>query len=140
MNLAEITSLILGTIGTVAGLYATWISHKSICQELILTRTDPRLHRFRVTNLSLRPIPVLSIQLEVKEDEKFVPSSTEPPKIQGITLPGVLSPESCFEVQWAGTKQIVEMFICEEFILSVTTQTGKTFKLKGTTRNSGSQK
>jgi hypothetical protein len=130
MNGAEITSLILGTIGTAAGLYATWLSHKATRQELTLSRTDMDLLRFRITNYSLRPIPLLSVGLELKDSDRFVPSS-ESPTIEGITLPGVLAPESCFNVQWAGTRQVVEMIYHEVFVLSVTTQTGKTFRLEG---------
>jgi hypothetical protein len=139
MNAAEITSLILGTIGTGAGLFATWLSLKAIRQELTLSRTDPQLLRFRITNLSLRPIPVQSIALELKDGNNFITSS-ESPKIEGITLPGVLPPESCFDVQWAGTRQIVEMIYHEEFILSVTTQTGKTFRLEGIAKKRSQQR
>ena len=130
MNTLEITSLILGVIGTLTGVFATWLSLKAIRQELILSRTDPCRLSFRITNLSLRPIPVQSITLELKEGSRYI-SSSEPPQIKGIELPGVLPPESCFSVQWAGTRQIVEMVFHEEFILSVTTQTGRTFRLKG---------
>ena len=138
MNGAEITSLVLGTIGTVTGIYAAWLSHKAIRQELILSRTDDHLLRFRVTNLSLRPIPVLSITLELKNAGKFTPSS-ESPKLEGILTPGVLSPESCFNVQWASTRQIVDALVHEEFLLSVTTQTGKTFRLQGATTKRSQQ-
>lgn len=130
MNAAEITSLILGTIGTVTGLYATWLSYKATWQHLTLSRADARLLRFRITNHSLRPIPVDTVGLELKDGARFV-KSTESPEIEGITLPGVLPPESCFNVQWASTRPVVEMICHEVFVLSVTTQTGKTFRLKG---------
>lgn len=132
MNGAAITylNLILGLVGTVTGLYATWLSHRATRQELTLSRTDLKLLRFRVTNHSLRPIPVQSVTLELKEGDDFI-QSLESPLIEGITLPGVLPPESCFNVQWAGTRQVVEIIFHVEFILSVTTQTEKTFRLKG---------
>jgi hypothetical protein len=130
MSGAEITSLILGTIGAVTGTYATWLSHKATRQELTLSRTDMKLLRFRVTNHSLRPIPVQAVTLQLRDGSCFVPS-TESPTIEGIALPGVLAPESCFTIQWAGTRQVIELIYHGEFILSVTTQTGRTFSLVG---------
>jgi len=129
MNRAEIISLILGAIGTLSGLYATWLSHKVIRQELTLSRTDMDHLRFRITNYSLRPIPIQGIQLGLKVGDKLIPSP-EPLSIEGISLPGVLPPESCIDVQQS-TGQKIGMIVCDGFILTVTTQTGRAFRLEG---------
>ena len=128
MNGAEIISLILGVVGTLSGLYATWLSQKAIRQELTLSRTDMDLLRFRITNYSLRPIPIQAIQLVLKKGDKFSPSS-EPLSIKGIPLPGVLPPESCIDVQQS-TGQKIGMIVSDGFILTVTTQTGRAFRLE----------
>jgi hypothetical protein len=136
MDTSDIISLtfgsigaIFGTLGAATGCYATWLNHKAMRQELTIIRTNESSLSFRVTNYSLRPIPILSLSLEIKEDGVFNPSSHEL-SLHGVTIPGVLAPESSFKIQLSGTEQIVEMIVYEAFRLTVTTQTENTFTLE----------
>lgn len=129
MDAATITSLILGTLGTVTGCYATWLSYKATRQELTVLCTDRKLQKFRVINYSLRPVPVQSIRLELKDDKEFM-TSNQSPSLQGITLPGPLAPESCFDVEFE-LIQSIEMGLSKEFRLTVITQTGREFQVDG---------
>jgi hypothetical protein len=138
MDIANIIAIILGTVGTLTGCYAAWLSHKAAQQELTIVRTDAKLLRFDVVNFSLRPIPIQSISLELRDEDKFVPSD-DTPSIEGISLPGVLAPESSFQVHWADTRQIVEVIVYEEFRLSIKTQIGKVFIVEGSTKNGANQ-
>ena len=89
-----ILSAITGIAGMIVGSISIYISLKSIKQDLYIIKTEPEKLCFRVTNMSLRPIPVQSLTLEILKSGNGE-TSKEPVELNGIKLPGVLPPESC---------------------------------------------
>mgnify|MGYP003592212800 CR=1 FL=1 len=133
MDAATIASLILGTIGTLTGCYASWLSFKATSQEITIIRTHPTQLSFAIVNYSIRPIPVQSITLDLDADGNTVRCNTRP-KLSGLDLPGVLAPESRCDIEWDGQEQLIDLVWYESFTLIIETQTGRTFRLKGTAK------
>ncbi len=128
MQAHDIISLILGAVGTVTGCLGTWLSFKSRKQDLkIECISEDPLH-FKVTNKSLRPIPIQSISLFLYDNGKWIPSAKSP-EVEGISMPGSLPPESSFRVRFS-ILQVGEIVWHGRFRLVVTTQIGRKCKSK----------
>jgi hypothetical protein len=121
----------MAIIGFLSGLYALWISDSSRRQNLTIDISDEFPDWYKITNHSLRPIPIQKVVLLIKGNSGFKPS-LESPTIRGITLPGSLAPEFSFEVDWASTRQVVEMIFGGETMLEVHTQTGNVIRSRKT--------
>jgi hypothetical protein len=140
----SVLNLILGIIGTVFGCAGTIMSIQARRQHLAIGPSDKWTHGYKITNHSLRPIPIEKVTLLVRHGSSFEPTS-EPPVIHGLNLPASLSPESSFEVDWASIDQLVDLTLGEEMMLVVQTQTGKQIrsrrtKLRKSQQNTGGDK
>lgn len=122
----DLINFILGLTGTIMGVIGTWLAFQAYRQKLTIESSVMWPNGYRVVNHSLRPIPIQKAVLLVNNGGVFVPS-TPAPKINGLTLPGSLAPESSFEVDWAGARQIAEVCLSSVTKLEIHTQTGKVF-------------
>jgi hypothetical protein len=131
MTTIESATLYMAIVGFLSGLYALWLSDRNERQRVTIGSSEKRPNWYKITNHSLRSIPIQKIVLLVRNDRGFMPSN-EIPQVEGIDLPGVLPPESAFEVTWASIRQVAEMILSGETILEVHTQTGNIIRSKKT--------
>ena len=133
----DVLTQYMAIVGFFSGLYALWLSHKAVRQDLTILCTDSHMLTFRVVNYSLRPVPIESIRLEVKENGTYVTSGGSL-TLKDMSLPGILAPESSFKIDYA-LEQLVEIFLSKKYRLTVTSQTGNEFSFEGTIEKDKSQ-
>ena len=124
----DLGTFLIALVGCVSGLYATWRLHRDARQSICITSSRTQKDWYIVTNHSLRPIPIQDITLFARcGRDKF--KSLGNVEIRGIHIPGILAPESSFEVSWTTMEQILDtMMYYDEYYLLLTTQTGKKIK------------
>ena len=128
-----ILNFILGIIGVITGCIGTWLSIQSRRQHLKINMSDDWTQPCKITNHSLRPIPIQKIILLINEGSGFNPSK-EYPILDDIEIPGVLPPESSFKVSWKNISQIVELITPKERQIEIHTQTGKIIRSRKSKR------
>ena len=93
------------------------------------TYIQKRKHGYKITNHTLRPIPIESLTLLVKKQGGvYTPAGAM--EIDGLSIPGILAPESSFEVYWSNIEQTVDAVWSDEYRIELRTQTGKTIRSK----------
>ena len=117
----------MSLVGFFTGLYALWISDNARTQNVKISKSEFWPKGFKITNESLRPIPINKVLLILTRRDNGQNIILNP-EVRGITIPGNLPPEQSFEIDYSSALQIVETVLSKKRTLEVHTQTGKVIR------------